>query len=30
VQSTSEIGTFRIISTSHENGILRVRFKLDL
>ncbi len=30
VQSTREIGTFRIISTSHENGILRIRFKLDL
>ena len=29
VQSTNEIGTFRIISTSHENGILRIRFKLD-
>jgi misacylated tRNA(Ala) deacylase len=29
VQQTCEIGTFRIISTSHENGVLRVRFKLD-
>jgi Ser-tRNA(Ala) deacylase AlaX len=30
VRSTREIGTFRVISTTHENGILRVRFKLDL
>jgi len=29
VRSTREIGTFRIISTSHESGILRIRFKLD-
>jgi misacylated tRNA(Ala) deacylase len=28
VSSTSEIGTFRIISTSHENGLLRIRFKV--
>jgi alanyl-tRNA synthetase len=30
VHSTHEIGTFRIVSTTHENGILRIRFKLDL
>jgi misacylated tRNA(Ala) deacylase len=30
VRTTHEIGTFRIISTSHENGVLRIRFKLDL
>lgn len=28
VKSTSEIGKFRIISTSYEEGVLRVRFKL--
>ena len=28
VQSTKEIGTFRITSTSHQNGVLRIRFKL--
>lgn len=28
VKSTKEIGKFHIISTSFENGILRVRFKL--
>jgi Ser-tRNA(Ala) deacylase AlaX len=28
VNSTKEIGAFKIISTSFENGILRVRFKL--
>jgi len=28
VQTTKEIGTFRIISTSYEGGVLRVRFKL--
>jgi misacylated tRNA(Ala) deacylase len=28
VKSTKEIGSFRIISTSFDNGILRVRFKL--
>lgn len=28
IGNTSEIGTFRIISTSHENGQLRIRFKL--
>lgn len=30
VRSTREIGTFRIVSTTHENGILRIRFKLEL
>ncbi len=29
VTTTKEIGTFRIISTSYDNGVLRVRFKLD-
>ncbi len=29
VKNTSEIGMFRIISTSFENGILRIRFKVD-
>jgi misacylated tRNA(Ala) deacylase len=29
VRSTREIGTFRIVSTSHEGGVLRIRFKLD-
>lgn len=28
VRSTSEIGEFRILSTSHENGVLRMRFTL--
>ena len=28
VNRTKEIGTFRIISASFENGVLRVRFKL--
>jgi misacylated tRNA(Ala) deacylase len=28
VKSTKEIGEFRIISTSYENGLLRLRFKL--
>ncbi len=28
VTSTAEIGGFRIVSTSFENGILRIRFKL--
>jgi misacylated tRNA(Ala) deacylase len=28
VNSTSEIGVFRIISTGFDNGVLRVRFKL--
>lgn len=29
VRSTREIGRFRIISTGFENGVLRLRFKLD-
>jgi misacylated tRNA(Ala) deacylase len=29
VRTTSECGQFRLISWSHENGALRVRFKLD-
>ena len=29
VHSTKEIGGFKIISTSHENGVLRVRFKRE-
>ncbi len=29
VKSTGEIGAFRIISTSFENGVLRVRFKIN-
>jgi misacylated tRNA(Ala) deacylase len=29
VHSTKEIGAFQIISTSFENGVLRVRFKRD-
>ncbi len=29
VANSSEIGTFQLISTSHENGILRIRFKLS-
>jgi len=28
VANTSEIGEFKIVSTSHSNGILRIRFKL--
>ena len=28
VKRTKEIGVFRIISTSYENGVLRVRFRL--
>jgi len=28
VENTSEIGLFQLISTSNENGILRIRFKL--
>ncbi|MBM6882467.1 hypothetical protein H6A30_09680 [Bacteroides caecigallinarum] len=28
VQNTSEIGTFKIISHDHNDGILRIRFKL--
>ena len=29
VKNTSEIGIFRIISTSYNNGVLRMRFKLE-
>jgi len=29
VNSTKEIGEFRIISSSYERGVLRLRFKLD-
>ncbi len=29
VKSTSEIGAFKIISTNYENGVLRLRFKLE-
>lgn len=29
VENTSEIGTFRIVSSSFENGVLRIRFKLE-
>jgi misacylated tRNA(Ala) deacylase len=29
VSNTSEIGNFKILSTSFENGFLRLRFKLD-
>lgn len=29
VKSTSEIGVFKIASSSFENGVLRIRFKLD-
>ena len=29
VKSTNEIGEFNIISTNYENGVLRIRFKLD-
>ncbi|MBU0559679.1 MAG: hypothetical protein KJ799_17420 [Bacteroidetes bacterium] len=29
VMNTSEIGKFKIVSTSHEDGVLRIRFKLD-
>jgi misacylated tRNA(Ala) deacylase len=29
VRSTSEIGIFKLISQSFENGILRLRFKLE-
>jgi misacylated tRNA(Ala) deacylase len=30
VRSTSEIGRFRILSASHESGVLRIRFALKL
>lgn len=29
VSNTSEIGNFKIISTNYENGVLRLRFKLE-
>ena len=29
VANTSEIGVFQLVSTSNENGILRIRFKLS-
>jgi alanyl-tRNA synthetase len=29
VSSTSEVGSFRIVSTAYENGVLRVRFKIQ-
>ncbi len=29
VNNTSEIGEFRIISTSYEDGVLRIRFKVE-
>jgi alanyl-tRNA synthetase len=29
IMHTLEIGRFRIISNSHENGVLRLRFKID-
>jgi alanyl-tRNA synthetase len=29
VKSTGEIGTFRILSCSFEDGVLRIRFKLE-
>ena len=29
VKSTSEIGVFKIASSSFGNGVLRIRFKLD-
>ncbi|MGM0497911.1 MAG: hypothetical protein ACQESJ_08340 [Bacteroidota bacterium] len=29
VKNTSEIGTFKLVSTSFESGILRIRFKLN-
>ena len=29
VNSTSEIGKFKIVSSSHNDGILRIRFKLE-
>lgn len=28
VSNTSEVGSLKIISTSHENGVLRIRYKL--
>lgn len=29
VSNTAEIGEFRITTTSYENGVLRIRFKID-
>lgn len=29
IENSSQIGIFRIISTSHENGVLRIRFKVQ-
>ena len=29
VKNTNEIGVFKIISTNYENGVLRIRFKLN-
>ena len=29
VTSTKEIGAFRMVSVSHDSGILRIRFRLD-
>jgi misacylated tRNA(Ala) deacylase len=29
VSSTTEIGRFRVVSTTFEDGVLRIRFKLD-
>lgn len=29
VDNTAEIGEFRITTTSYENGVLRIRFKID-
>ena len=29
VRTTSEIGTFRIVSTDHAEGVLRIRFRLE-
>ncbi|MCB0731927.1 MAG: hypothetical protein KDC88_12920, partial [Ignavibacteriae bacterium] len=28
VSNTSEIGEFKIVSSSYDNGVLRIRFKL--
>lgn len=29
VKSTSEIGAFKIVSTGYDNGVLRIRFRLE-
>jgi hypothetical protein len=29
VANSGDIGGFRIISTGYENGVLRIRFRLD-